>query len=128
MPYYIFKYKNKTIEVFQHMNEPHVYIDEFGIQWERVFTKPNAAIDTQADPYSVNDFAKKTNKKGTIGDLMDQSQELSIKRKDKDGVDPIREKYYDSWSKRRKGRTHPDKQKTISDVDTKKILKKYLKD
>lgn len=111
------------------MNDPHIYVDESGIEWERIFTSPNTSIDTKSDPFSEKDFVKTTNKKGTLGDLMDQSEDFSQRRKDKDGVDIVREKYYDNWSKKRKGRSHPDKRKKASDItesSIKNILKKHL--
>lgn len=131
MPYYLFKHpkKKKYAEVFQNMNDPHVYVDEFNVEWERIFLSPNTSIDTKSDPFSEKDFVKTTNKKGTLGDLMDQSEDFSRRRRDKDGIDTVREKYYDNWSKKRKGRTHPDKMKQaseISETNIKKILKKHL--
>ena len=91
------------------MDEPHVYIDEKGIEWKRKWTLPNAAIDAEIDPFNSNEFVRKTaSKKGTMGDLWDQSKELSEKRKEKHGgKDPVKEKYLKEWSKERKGRTPP---------------------
>jgi predicted nucleic acid-binding Zn ribbon protein len=128
MPYYLFSHpKTETvIEIFQHMNEPHVYVDEFGVQWNRVFTRPNAAIDTQVDPFSQKDFSKSTSKKGTIGDLMDHSAEMAIKRQEKDGIDHVQEKYYSDWSKKRNGKIHPNKRMQINDNVTKELLSKQL--
>jgi hypothetical protein len=42
-----------------------------------------------------------------MGDLWDRSAELSAKRKDKMGKDPVKEKYFENWSKKRKGKKHP---------------------
>ena len=40
MPFYIFINPDtqEEIEVQQRMTEPHVYIDENGLEWQRVFT------------------------------------------------------------------------------------------
>lgn len=46
-----------------------------------------------------------------MGDLWDRSQELSEKRKKLyGGEDPVKKKYYDNWSKKRKGKVHPKSQ------------------
>jgi hypothetical protein len=81
------------------MNDAHVYIDENGIEYKRIFFSPNVSIDSNIDAFSSVDFVEKTkNKKGTIGDLFDKSRELSEKR---GGTlnDPVLKKYYDSYSK-----------------------------
>ncbi len=76
--------------------------------WRRVWLKPQMAVDAVAiDPYSPSDFVKATNKKGSIGDLYDRSTELSKKRADKDGKDPIQEKFFEDYSKKRHGKKHP---------------------
>lgn len=114
MPQYCYKHPKKTqfIELTQKMNDVHEYIDEEGTKWERVWTKPRFSVDTNIDPLSSKDFAAKTNKKGSYGDLIDRAEELSQIRKDKYGVDPVKEQYYDSWSKKRGGKkVHPEKSK-----------------
>jgi hypothetical protein len=112
MPLYIYHHpddENKVVEIYQGMNDSHEYIVD-GIKWKRIFTKPNAAIDTKVDPYSAKDFVKATNKKGTVGELMDRSKELSEKRKDKEGIDPVKEKIYDDYQKST-GKEHMEKKK-----------------
>lgn len=116
MPNYLFLKVNSRpkeySERFYHMNEAPsigaVIKDENGVRWRRVATKPQASFDTKVDPYSSKDFVKATNKPGTLGDLWDRAAESSQKRADKDGIDPIQEKFYDDYSKRRKGKKHPD--------------------
>ena len=51
MPIYIYKNPDteEYKEVIQTMNEEHIYIDEFGLEWKRVFTVPHASIDTKDD-------------------------------------------------------------------------------
>jgi hypothetical protein len=47
----------------------------------------------------------KTAKKiGTVGDLWDQSAELSKMREDKYGVDKVKEKFEENHKKKRKGK------------------------
>ena len=95
------------------MVEEHVY-EENGVKFNRVFTKPTAATDTKIDPMNSREFVEKTGKKkGTMGDLWDQSQEASQKREKIIGKDPLKEKYYENYSKTRKGRPHIDKIREI---------------
>ena len=109
MPVYLFKNPKtgKVKEVFQSMNSEHVYSED-GIKWERVFTIPQASIDTEIDAFSEDSFKKKTSgKRETIGDLMDRSKELSEKRQAIAGVDPVQNKFFEDYSKKRKGKKHP---------------------
>ena len=105
MPIYLFKNPNtgKTISVFQGMNDDHTYSEE-GIKYERVFTIPNAQIDTEFGLDSSSKFVEKTGKmKGTLGEIWDYSQELSDKRAAKHGgTDPLRQKAEEKYSKKRK--------------------------
>lgn len=82
-------------------------VDEEGIKWRRVFTRPNSSIATRSDPYSVSDFNKSLDgKKVTVGDMWDASKEASERRAAKEGKDPVREKYFSDYSKARKGQEH----------------------
>lgn len=113
MPYYIFQHpKTKQIkEVFQSMKDEHIYIDDKGIQWNRVFTKPQASIDTQIDPNSSKEFVSKTAKRGmTVGEMMDLSAELSEKRGGMTGKDEVREKAEKAYEKKT-GKKHPHAKK-----------------
>jgi predicted nucleic acid-binding Zn ribbon protein len=112
MPQYVYKNteNDQMIEVFQGMNDVHEYYGENGSEthWVRVFVAPNAAIDTKVDPYSKADFRKATdNKKATVGEMWDRSKELSEIRAEKEGVDPVKQKAYDLYSKERDGKKHP---------------------
>lgn len=117
MPIYLYQNQKtkEVIEVIQGMNDEHVYKGEDGLEncWDRVFTIPTASIDTQQDPFSTNDFLDRTaRKKGTYGNMLDYSKELSEKRASiTGGIDPIKEKYYKQYSKDRRGAKHPDKLK-----------------
>lgn len=107
----IYQYQNpltgELVEIPQRVNEEHVYSKD-GVKYTRVFTVPNAAVDTKIDAFSQKDFARKTsNKKGTLGDLYDQSREASEKRAKTIGKDPVKEKYWADYSKKRGGKKHP---------------------
>ena len=112
MPIYVYKHpeKEEYREVFQGMNDEHVYSED-DVEWSRVFLAPNASIDNTIDPFSKQQYIDATyNKKGTIGDMMDLSAELSSKRAEKaGGLDPVKEKFYDAYSKERKGTEHPNR-------------------
>lgn len=101
MPIYTFENPKtgETIDIIQSMNDKHEYIDEYGIKYKRVYYSPNASIDSQIDAFSSKDFAEKTrNKKGTIGDLLDKSKELSEKRGGQNN-DPVLKNFYSSYQK-----------------------------
>lgn len=111
MALYLFEHPEtkETVEVFQRVNEEHVYLDKDGVRWVRVFTAPNVSKDTQIDPFSEKDFSTKMGqKKGSVGDLMDASREASEKREKTLGKDPVKQGFFDKWSKARKGRKHPN--------------------
>lgn len=104
--------ESEYVEVFQKMNDDHIYIHTDGKKWRRVFTIPQASIDTKLDVWSPKDFTRKTaNKKGTIGDLFDESAAASEKRKGSGQVDEIKEQYYVDYSKKRSGAVHDDVKK-----------------
>lgn len=118
MPIYLYQHnKTKQIkEVIQSMNDVHEYHGDKDIKedgWERIYTVPMASVDTNQDPFSQNQFLDITkNKKGTYGNMLDYSNELSEKRSAIIGApDPIKEKYYKDYSKNRRGAKHPDKMK-----------------
>lgn len=113
MPEYLYlnPIDNSIVTIFQSMNEPHVYSQD-GVEYQRIFSVPQASFDTKIDPHDPNDFVKKTaNKKGTVGSLWDKSKELSEKRGGNSGVDPVKEQYYDRYSKKVGGKKHFDKVK-----------------
>ena len=125
MPIYVY-FNTETEEyreIVQRMSDVHEYFGESGDEknWKRVFTCPNAAIDSQIDPFSSRDFMRKTGaKKGTYGDLLDKSSELSNQRAEKaGGVDPIKEKYFKDYSAKRRGAKHPDQMKSFENKNVK---------
>lgn len=106
----IYIYRNPETEeikeVFQKMTDEHVYFEE-GVEWKRVWTVPQASIDSNVDVFSERDFLKKTSNGGTIGDLWDRSKEWSEKRADKVGdKDPVLKKEFKNYSEKRKGKKH----------------------
>jgi hypothetical protein len=104
MPIYTFENPEtgETIDVIQKMNDDHIYIDEHGLEYKRVYYSPNTAIDSQIDAFSSRDFAEKTrNKRGTIGDLLDKSKELSEKRGGASN-DPVLKNFFSSYEKENK--------------------------
>tara|TARA_Y100001934_G_C11832267_1_gene531138 strand:+ start:82 stop:441 length:360 start_codon:yes stop_codon:yes gene_type:complete len=112
MPIYTFinPETEEEIDLVQSMKEPHVYVDENGLEWKRKWTLPNAAIDVDIDPFDKQAFKNKVDGgtgKGTVGELWDRSRELSEKRKQKLGYDPVKKEYLDKYSKERRGRKLP---------------------
>lgn len=85
MPFYTYinPESEETIEIVQSVHDDHVYIDDKGLQWQRVFTAPEVNTHgTLKAECSDKQFSEHTkNRKGSIGDLWDQSAELSEKRK-----------------------------------------------
>ena len=113
MPLYVFRHPERPIiiEVNQSMKESHIYIDEEGVEWQRVFLSPNMTIDSDINPDSPQDWDSKTcEKKMTIGDAWDKSKELSEQRVKKYGYDPVQQKRFDEYRKATKvgsGREKP---------------------
>lgn len=114
MPQYEYRHPEtgEVKQVIQGMNDEHSYSED-GIQWKRIFSAPNASIDTRVDPYSGKDFDRATHKKITLGETMDFSKELSEKRADKDGQDPIQKKFFDDYKKNNKVKHFEDRKKKI---------------
>jgi len=111
MPQYLYQNPKtkEIIELIQSIHDKHEYIDENGLKWNRIFTVPE--INTQdrlTEKSTEKDFARITSsQKGTVGDLWDRSQELSQKREKVYGEDKVKKKYFENWSKKRKGKIHP---------------------
>tara|TARA_R110002020_G_scaffold158925_4_gene342490 strand:- start:380 stop:715 length:336 start_codon:yes stop_codon:yes gene_type:complete len=107
MPEYIYENPEtgEQVSVWQSVHEEHAYkID--GVEYSRVYTLPNASIDTRIDPNSISDFREKA--KGTVGDLWDQSAEASEKRAEQHGEDPVKKQFFKDYSAKRKGAKHPE--------------------
>ena len=109
MPLYTYEHPEtgETVDVLEKMNDAHVYIGKDGVEWKRIFYVPNASIDSQIDAFSSKAFVDKTGaNKGTYGEMADRSREMSEKRKDKLGYDPVQKKYFKEYSKSRNGVKH----------------------
>ncbi len=112
MPLYVYQNPKTSeyIEVLQSMKEEHIYIDENGLKWDRVFLGAEISSTKICDPWSNSDFVNQTkNMKGTVGDLMDKSKEMSeMRAKESGGVDPILDKKFKDYSKLRGGIKDPE--------------------
>ncbi len=100
MPLYCFTNSDESeyVDVFFHMNDNKVYVGPDGKEWRRVYTSPNASIDSKIDPFSSRDFVEKTGrKKGNLGNLMDAAKDASLARAQKVGKDPVREKWLSDY-------------------------------
>ena len=123
MPLYTYKHPetNECKDILQSMNEEHVYIDEEGVEWNRVYFAPNSSIDSNIDPFSQRQFTESTGaKKGTVGDMLDYSAEMSQRRAEKTGgTDPVKQKYFDDYAKKRNGQRHIAEKKTYESKNVK---------
>jgi hypothetical protein len=112
MPLYIFEHPEteEVLEIVQGMKEAHIYVDEKGVEWKRVYTPTNFAIDGNLNSISsANDFNEKTKGKNyTQGDLQDISREASDKREKQMGKDPLKEKWFNKYAQERAGKRHPE--------------------
>lgn len=121
---YVFQHPDREeyTEAYFGMNDEKKYIDEEGTEWKRVYLSSQLSVDAKVDPWDNADFVNKTgNKKGTVGDMLNLSNELSEQRaKESGGVDPLKQKYYDNYSKQRGGAKHVDQmKKTYEDKNIK---------
>lgn len=89
--------------------ERHEQIGDDGKVYKRVYSAPNAAIDSRVTDASKEEFRKLTSKKGvTVGDMWEISDQMSRHRADKNGgVDEVKEKFYKDYEKKF-GRPHDD--------------------
>lgn len=90
------------------------YTDPNGVEWEpvdeevapdnrsEVFALPYVTVKGNSDPFSQRAFVEETaRKRGTVGDMMDYSRELSEKRAQKNGgVDPVQTKFFKDYQKK----------------------------
>ena len=106
MPEYLYENPDtgEQVSVWQSVHEEHSYEIE-GVSYDRVYTVPNAAIDTRIDPNSPSEFREKV--KGNLGDIWDQSAEASEKRTKQKGEDPVKKQFIKDYSAKRKGAKHP---------------------
>tara|TARA_R110000765_G_scaffold107221_1_gene197989 strand:- start:99 stop:485 length:387 start_codon:yes stop_codon:yes gene_type:complete len=111
MPLYTFENPDngEIQDIFFHMDDDKTYIDGDGLTWKRVLMSPQLNTISSIDPWNNNDFVNKTAEmKGTVGDMLDKSAELSEKRAEgHGGVDPVKKEFFKNYSKERKGAKHP---------------------
>ena len=124
MPLYTYRHPetDECKDILQSMNDEHVYIEEEGVEWKRVYFAPNASIDSNIDPFSQRQFTDSTGaKKGTVGDMLDYSDEMSQRRAEKSGgTDPVKQKYFDDYAAKRNGQRHiAEKKKTYESKNVK---------
>lgn len=118
MAFYLYKNPEteEVKEIWQNMNDEHVYFED-GVEWKRVYTKPNASVQavSKLDPFNKRGFIDKTGSmKGTIGDMMGLSEEMSAKRAEKTGhEDPVKRKFFDNYEKNIGKKHLADKPKRI---------------
>lgn len=108
MPYYQFLKNDEIFEFFFPINEaPPIgsIIKIKNKKYQRIPSNIQAAVDTKLNPFSKEDFIRKTNKPGKYGDLVDLSREMHERRKDKiGGSDEIREKFAEKSKNKRNGK------------------------
>ena len=122
MPLYTFEFNGQTKDIFFNMDDNKVYIDEHGNKWARVYYSPNTSVDSTIDPNSAKDFVRYTgSRRGTVGDIMDLSAELSQKRAGMTGQDHLKEKTFNEYSKKRRGMLHPQQKKEKARKELKKF-------
>ena len=86
----------------QPIKSRHEYKDNDGVEWVRVWTTPNAAVNTQNDGSKEGFMRYTQSKKGSIGDIWDASREASEKREHTHGRDEVKEKNEKEYSKKRR--------------------------
>ena|ERR1051326_6805738 len=86
-------------------------IEKDGEKWKRLISKNvMGVVKGTSNPVSSQQFVHDTaRQKGTVGDLMDKSAEESAKRAKQSptGRDPVKDKWFENWSKKRSGKRHP---------------------
>ena len=110
MPIYLFQHPKtkEVVEIVQRISEPHVHKDASGVIWERVFTIPQAAFNTQINPNNRQEFINKTRGKNySVGQMWDMSAELSEKRAGSSGQDEVKIKAEKAYESKTKGKEHP---------------------
>ena len=117
MPLYLYENKEtgEVVEVLQGMKELHEYngIDDRqkGL-WRRVYVNPTLSSDTKVDAFDKKSFVNSTvGKNDSYGDLFERSAEASVKRAERYGKDPVKEKHYAEYNKMTNGKLHPEQQK-----------------
>jgi hypothetical protein len=113
MPNYLFRKEDGSIiELFFSMKEAprigeRIILDDF-TKAIRLASIPSFKQGLPNDIYDIDKLAQFSTPHETIGDTMERSRELSHKRAEENGgIDPIKRKFFDNYSKERKGKKHP---------------------
>ncbi len=107
---------NEVRDIIQKMDDEHVFRDEDGKEWRRLFGLPQASFDTKLDAFSSKDFVSKNrNKRGTLGDLWEQSEHCSEIRKSVEGKDFVKQKVIDDY-KRKTKKLHPSEVPSVIEI------------
>jgi hypothetical protein len=125
MPEYIYKHpeREEYIELIQSVNDEHVFHDEDGLKWDRSYTPINFSTHSKIDAFDKVAFTDKTGKmKGTYGDMLDYSKELSIEREERLGYDPVKKSYFEKYEKEVGNKHVEDKPKTNLENDFASII------
>lgn len=101
-----------TIDVYVSANAPateHQTQVLNGVTYKRIYAAPLTSRDTSFGDCDRGDFARKVDgKRGLkLGDSWEISAEMSERRAQRDGVDPVREQFYSNYAKEN-GERHPD--------------------
>ena len=97
---------NEIRDIEMPMKDYEPYKGENGDEdfWERIYDLPQVNIGNSkvVDPFDRNGFVSKTGgMKGSYGDLMDYSSELSERRAALNGgEDPIKRQHFDNYEKK----------------------------
>jgi hypothetical protein len=112
----VYQFRNKKTgkikDVVMSMKDYKPYRGEDGTEdfWERIYDLPQVNIGNAkvVDPFDNKAYVNKTgNLRGTYGDLLDYSSELSERRAEKaGGEDPLKRKYFDDYKKKTGGKKH----------------------
>ena len=133
MPLYLYENKEtgEVLEVLQGMNDTHEYNgkdeSEKGL-WRRIYVNPNMSSDTKIDPFSKSSFRASTvGKNDTYGQLFERSAEASeMRAQQAGGIDPVKQKSYDDYSKMTNGKAHPHQMKEKMNAAIEKASKKGI--
>jgi len=133
MPLYLYENTEtgEVSEVLQGMSDIHEYHGEDGSEkglWRRVYVNPNMSTDTKLDPFSASSFRSSTvGKNDTYGQLFERSAEASeMRAQQAGGVDPVKQKSYDDYSKMTNGKAHPNQMKEKMNKAIEKASKKGI--
>ena len=127
----IYKFRNietdEYMEVEMSMKDYKPYQGISGDEdcWERVYEAPQISMrnstSAKIDPFDQKAFVDRTgNMKGTVGDMMDYSKELSEKREALHGKeDPVKRQHFKNYEKKTEKKHLQDKKKTFENKHVK---------